>query len=76
MSKKIEVGNLVKHVKPEGLRCGAGLYRVAVAISIEPLVLVSLRTDMRWANIKIDEIVFVQKGNDIQTKRCMRRLES
>lgn len=71
----IEVGNVVKHNRKFGLRCGSGVYPTAVVVSLEPFVLVSARTDMRWENVKIEEVELVHTGIEAQTKKCMRRLK-
>lgn len=44
----LEFGDLVEAVPPYALACGSGVYRNAIVVSVDPLVLVSQGGDMLW----------------------------
>lgn len=70
-----EVGQAVQRKNGQELRSGAEAYRYAIVVQVEPLVLVSRQTDMRWsATVKIDDFVAFGKAKDDVVEACKRRL--
>jgi hypothetical protein len=70
-----EVGQAVQRKDGSQLRSGAEAYRYAIVVQVEPLVLVSRGTDMRWsATVKIDDFAAFGKVKDDVLQACMRRL--
>ena len=72
---KLSVGSLVK-AKSESkpLRCGFGVYYQAIVVSLEPFVLVSPETDMRWGAMSPEDVEVIGQATDVQLGKCMRRL--
>lgn len=70
----LEVGAIVKHYDESGLRCGSGVYPYAIVVSMEPFVLVSESSDMRWGGIPRAALTVIGKATDKQLEVCKRRL--
>lgn len=74
---KLEIGSIVKPTKESKfiLRSGSGQYDSAIVVSIDPFVLVSEETDMRWsATIKKEYFEVIGTTDDMHLKQCMHRL--
>lgn len=57
------------------LHCGSGFYPDAVVVSLEPLVLVSRSTEMKWwATIQDRKFKVVDTASDELLTRCKKRL--
>lgn len=72
------VGAIVRPRSESGftLHCGSCIYSDAVCVSVEPFVLVSRETDMRWqATIKKDDFCIIDRASDSLLEACMNRLE-
>jgi hypothetical protein len=73
----MRVGDLVNNVKQNRLYCGSGMYHWAVVMQLEPLILVSEGTDMRWDCVKAEEVPEVfGRASRLTTFRCLRRLST
>jgi hypothetical protein len=72
----IRVGSVVIPIDPRNaLRCGSGVYDDAVVISMEPYVMASRSSDMRWSRIKIEDYKAVNHVTNQALDVCMRRLD-
>lgn len=71
-----EVGDLVEPVSAEHqLASGSCRYTFAVVVSVEPFVLVSEQSDMRWqCTVKPENFKAFGKACDLMLARCMRRI--
>jgi len=57
------------------LHCGSGWYNDAVVVAIDPLILVSQSSDMKWeSTIQDRKFEVVGTASDAQLKHCQRRL--
>ena len=75
----IEFGSIVKPTDESGffLRSGCENYQEAVVISMDPFVLTSLESDMRWQHtIKREYFYVVGQADESTLAKCMRRLNS
>ena len=75
----MEIGNIIKPKKESGffLRSGAESYDKAVVISLEPFIITSEESDMKWqATIKKDEFEVVGVAGKEILERCKRRLNN
>ncbi|MCG6228100.1 hypothetical protein [Vibrio furnissii] len=74
--RHLNVGDVVAPIKPDyQLASGCGRYESAVVVSVEPFVLVSHASDMRWqSTVKREQfkIVGTVEGDDLV--RCLTRL--
>lgn len=73
----LEVGSIVRSKNPDRdpLHCGSGTYLEAIVVSIEPFVMVSVDTSMRWSTWTPDRIVPVATADAELLERCRKRLE-
>lgn len=76
MTEQIKIGDVVTPRK-EGvyLRSGAEAWSTAMVCSIDPFIMVSQDTSMRWSCEKIENFCVVSTGTIEQLQKCMRRLE-
>ena len=59
------------------LASGCGRYPTAIVVSIEPFVLVSLESDMRWERtVEPSDFMVAGKANAKTLEKCMRRLDA
>ena len=73
--RTIEVGDVVIAQGDFDLRCGSGRYDCAICISVDPLVLVSVETDMRWSTtVTVDKVKSLCKADPDIVEKCMKRL--
>lgn len=73
----MEVGNIIKPTKESGfhLRSGASAYDKAVVISLEPFIITSEESDMRWeVTIKKGYFEVVGQADKVTLEYCKRRL--
>lgn len=73
----MKVGNIVKPTKESGfyLVSGGQWYDEAVIISLEPFVLTSLESDMRWEyTIKKENFEVIGNVDETILENCSRRL--
>lgn len=57
------------------LHCGSGIYPHAVVMQVDPLILVSESSDMRWSCLDKDmPFKVVGKADKATIDRCMRRM--
>ena len=70
------VGDVVEPIKPEyQLASGCERYDSAVVVSIEPLVLVSHASDMRWGcTVKREHFHIIGSVDGAELAHCMERL--
>jgi len=74
----MEIGDIVKPTKESKyvLRSGCSIYGNAIVISVDPFILVSGETDMRWsATVKKENFYVTGKTNKKHLNKCLRRLE-
>jgi hypothetical protein len=74
-NRDMRVGDMVRNSKEQRLYCGCGMYPYAIVMSLDPFILVSEETDMRWDHVlreEMDEIVGRAKTSTIL--RCLCRL--
>ena len=71
-----EIGDIVKHFYPHGLHSSQRVYDCAVLISVEPWILISLSTEMRWTKMHPCYLVKIGVATDDQLGICMRRFDS
>lgn len=71
---KVAVGNLVKAINGNALACGSGVYPGAIVVSVEPFVMVSESTDMRWGCFPIEDVEVVGQASEELLNKCMGRL--
>lgn len=67
---KIKVGSKVAGKPWHPLVCGSGAYQYAIVISIDPLILVSPQTDMRWSCVDERTIEVIGKASTWQVWWC------
>ncbi|HAS6095351.1 TPA: hypothetical protein I7145_11955 [Vibrio vulnificus] len=74
--RKVAVGDVVAPIKPDyQLASGSGRYESAVVVSVEPFVLVSHASDMRWqSTVKREQFKIVGKVEGDDLARCLTRL--
>jgi hypothetical protein len=59
------------------LHCGSGIYPHAVVMQVEPLILVSESSDMKWSCLddeQIARLAVIGKADKETIDRCMRRM--
>ncbi len=72
--RAIEVGDVVVAQGGFILHCGSGIYDCAICISVDPLILVSVETDMRWSTtITTSDVKSLCKADPDIVEKCMRR---
>lgn len=73
----MEIGNTVEPINPRNvLHCGSGYYDDAVVVSVEPFVLVSRCTNMKWsATVAIEDFQVTGDAGDYLLNQCMRRMK-
>lgn len=70
-------GDLVAAIPPYHLVCGSGVYKYAVVVQIDPMVLVSESGDMLWrATVKPEKLYKIGVANSRVLDVAMRRFES
>lgn len=71
-----QVGDLVEPVSADyQLASGNCRYTYAVVVSVEPFVLVSEQSDMRWQwTVKPEQFKAFGKASDLMLERCMKRV--
>lgn len=57
------------------LHCGSGQYLEAIVISMEPFIMVSEGTDMRWSTWTPDRVYAVRMASSTTLEKCMSRLK-
>ncbi|EPP5809476.1 hypothetical protein ACUT0J_001821 [Vibrio vulnificus] len=74
--RHLNVGDVVAPIKPDyQLASGCGRYESAVVVSVEPFVLVSHASDMRWqSTVKREQFKIVGKVEGDDLARCLTRL--
>ena len=72
----IQKGDLVTYKNNNWqLVCGSELYPWAVVVSLEPFVLVSENTEMRWeTTVEIKDFTVKGRVNDEIYNNCLKRL--
>jgi hypothetical protein len=73
----MEVGNIIKPTKESGftLRSGAGYYDKAIVISLDPFIITSEESEMKWeATIKKEYFEVVGETDKATLEHCKRRL--
>ncbi len=71
----MEKGDIVVSNDPAyPLHCGSGIYSHAIVVQVDPLVLVSESTDMRWSTVMPDKLKVVGCAETAVLERCLRRL--
>jgi len=68
---KIAKRDTVKAINGNMLHCASGVYSDAVVISVEPLVLVSRYTDMRWTCYPKEDLKVTGKASWWQYFKCV-----
>ena len=73
----MEIGDIVEPINPRNvLHCGSGVYADAVVVNIDPFVLVSRCTSMKWsATVSIEDFDVIDFADAAQLERCMRRMK-
>ncbi len=73
----MKIGDLVRNSKEVKLYCGSGFYPYAVVMSLEPFILVSEKTDMRWDHVSKSEMnEIIGRAKIFTILRCISRLSS
>jgi hypothetical protein len=70
----IRIGDKVRAKQWGYLCCGSGVYEYAIVLSVNPLILVSRHTDMRWDNANLSELTVIGRASFWTQLRCLRRL--
>ncbi len=74
-SGKIEVGSIVEPMSNEyTLASGCSRYDNAIVVQLDPFVLVSEGTDMRWGRCEAKNYSVIGTASDDVLKACMERL--
>ena len=55
------------------LRCGTGMYKRAIVLSVDPLVLVSECGDMRWSCFPREDLEVVGRAGMLTYFKCWLR---
>jgi hypothetical protein len=70
-------GDIALPIFHSQLHCGSGIYARAIVVSVDPFVLVSESSDMRWsATVHPGHFRNGGKAAPEVVERCMRRLEA
>jgi len=71
-----QVGDVVQSTSQNYvLRSGSEQYICAIVVQVQPLVLVSQESDMRWeSTVQANKLAIVGRADKKTLKRCMRRL--
>lgn len=57
------------------LASGCGRYSCAICVSVEPFILVSIHTDMKWScTVKEEDFVALCQAHPNIVEKCMERL--
>jgi hypothetical protein len=75
----VEIGNIIKPKKESGffLRSGAESYDMAVVISLDPFIITSEESDMRWqTTVKEEDFEVVGLAEKQVLENCKRRLNN
>lgn len=73
--REFEVGDFVCKKNGGCLRSGSEAYSFAVVISVEPFVLCSEESDMRWSStVTKEEFKIIGKASQARLTNCLRRL--
>ena len=72
----LKVGDIVNYTRANRwLHSGGDWYPYAIVVQVEPLVLVSEETDMRWSkSVAADEFTVIGTATPDVLERCMSRL--
>jgi hypothetical protein len=73
----MEIGNIIKPTKESGfhLRSGSFSYDKAVVISVEPFIITSEHSDMKWcATIQKEYFEVIGQADTATLEHCKRRL--
>ena len=70
------IGHIVKPSDGrDPLHCGSGFYPDAVVVALDPLILVSRSTEMKWeSTIQDRKFEVIETASNEQLKRCQRRI--
>jgi hypothetical protein len=75
LRKEIEAGDIVCKKNGSYLRGGAEVYHYGIVICIEPFILCSADSDMRWSStITKEEFRVVGKASQARLTKCLKRL--
>lgn len=75
--QNISVGNIVRPTKESGfiLASGCGWYLEAVVVSVNPFILTSLESDMKWScSIKQEDFEVIGIADEATLELCKQRL--
>ncbi len=72
----MKIGNIVEGKQLNTLVCGSGRYASAIVASIDPFILISEATDMRWDCIDKGEVMVIGQADVDTIYNCLsKRLE-
>lgn len=71
----MKIGDLVAGVNGYILASGAERYSNAVCVSVDPLIVISKRGDMRWNRLEKENIESVGTASEVDYQNAMERLE-
>ncbi len=70
----INKGDIVRPINEVQLHCGSHIYQHAVVVSVDPFIMVSKSSDMKWSHHSINNFVKVGVATKKQLKLCETRL--
>lgn len=71
----MKIGDLVTGANGYVFASGAERYSDAVCVSVEPLIVISKRGDMRWNRLDKEHVESVGVASESDYKNAMERLE-
>jgi hypothetical protein len=73
--RNLVVGSYVVPSDDHYFHSGSGAYIGAIVISLDPFIMVSEHGDMRWSQIRPENVKVVARVTDYVLNRCMKRLQ-
>ena len=70
----MKIGDIVEPIDTRNpLHCGSGWYPHAVVCSVEPFIMVSEETDMKWTCEKAEDYRVTGTASDTVLKNCIKK---
>ena len=63
-----------EHCHVTHLHCATSVYTHAICMSVDPFILVSSSSDMRWDGLDINDMLFLCKADQSVIELCKRRM--
>lgn len=69
----VRIGDIVMPISGANLRSGASVYNSAVVMTLDPFVLVSEGTDMKWSTLRVEDFTRIRKAKKSVFNNCWKR---